>query len=973
MPDLQNTSTFIDWVRTWDFLAIFYSVLAAFIFAILIGSRRIYTYLLRRFKNIIARRKYAKSLQDECENLIVVGKRQGLSMTQAFVNLDVVNSDLMTKSSDVGGKTSPSQSLHNITCVLIGGPGAGKSTLVKRRVLAEFRRRRGFPLPLFIRLRDYMGFDSIEDAIIHELSQAGFVSPELLLQDILQQSGLCVLDGLDEVKPDKRSKIIQDINVFYHKYYTKHGTMIVTCRREAYLDTPLDIPVILEVRPLRDEQIQLFAKKWSPGYPRDKSAVTFWRDLTATPRIHELARSPLLLVGGLMQYTESNAGVPDERYKYLERVAQWLISDWATAQGHPPDTFRSLYDRVLPKLAFEMHKRNTAEIPIGEAEILLQQWLPTYGVSDKKASEVIANLRTRTGIVVADDQHHLIFGQFGLQEYFASLEINLLIGPENMEQLKPLSWWREPILLAIAQQRDPNDYLDALFLLDPVLAAAAVAECPTPSLDQQNNAITRCIHEVDSTNDAVKTPIIQLLRKLEGEAEAALVRQLEERLTNSSKLAKFVGLIFATAGTSIANETLSRHPEVWATCLTDAGYLSDSFETLLFSWVEQGNDKQCFSATDALFENLHERNIVRLLELLPKLTSNKADYLAKRILTMMLQSPNKAESTAFPFIASLAVRCVPYLKKPEKFLKSQLTERQPRDVEIDFLSVRDFPQSPISYIAALVFLCKMDEKQDKEHIVVCIQKWLSRSREWSSKYSVIFCAYAASLSILATLSNVIWVRLQYATVCFILLVVAVTKTTPRHAFNRGKRFQKSFNAPTAILFGACCFSLVFLTIDPIINVVASPILAKSTPILIFLFGVNLIGYFGNILLHPQDIHEYLAYRKNSFHFGNNFQHMNFQDFMMPLHMPSSLGSRRLIIPNKYLLFCLCLLLWVRFSSHLVDNITAVNASAIVSFLILITFLLLNIIVIQAHLVVCRASKSAENFLKSKLKNLDLNP
>ncbi len=622
MKDIPAMSSFLDWMKTWDFNTIFYGILATFIFAILLGWRRIFTSLSKWIRNLVAKRRYTKSLQEECSNLIVVGKRQGLSMEQAFVQLDIVTSDLTTKThDDVAIEHRRHGSWLERTCVLIGGPGAGKSTLVKRRILEKLRyNKRRVSLPLFLRLRDYVGHNSVEEAILHELSQVGFVSPNRLLQDILQQSGLCILDGLDEVKPANRNKVIDDINTFYHKYYTKRGTMIVTCRREAYLDTPLDIPDILEVRPLRDEQIQEFAHKWHYGFPRDKSAQTFWRDLTASPRIHELARSPLLLVGGLMQYTESNAGIPDERYKYLSRVSRWLISDWATAQGHPPDPYRSLYDRVLPKLALEMHMRNTAEILIDDAKDLLCQWLPTFGVSDKNATDVISNLRTRTGIIVGDDQHHLIFSQFGLQEYFASLAINLRAESQGIEELQPMSWWREPILLAVAQQRDPNTSLDTLFSLDPILATAAVAECPTPSLKQQHKAVALCVQEVDNTNDAIKTPIVQLLRKLVGDEEIYLIDKLESRLTKKLKIAKFVGLIFATAGTKLANQALSRHPEVWATCLTDAGYLSDSFESLLFNWVKEGNDGQCFHATDALFKIPHERNIFRLVELLPKLT-----------------------------------------------------------------------------------------------------------------------------------------------------------------------------------------------------------------------------------------------------------------------------------------------------------------------------------------------------------------
>ena len=179
-----------------------------------------------------------------------------------------------------------------------------------------------------------------------------------------QPRSLCVLDGLDEVRPNLIQEVYERINSFYQEFFAKQpGSIIVTCRKEAYRNMPLDIPVIYEVRPLTDEQITRFAEKWPLMYPSGKNAERFLSDLFSMPRIHELARSPLLLVGGLMQYTESNLGIPEERVQYLARVAQWLVSDWATAQGHPPDKYRTLYPRILSRLALHMHIQETSEYP----------------------------------------------------------------------------------------------------------------------------------------------------------------------------------------------------------------------------------------------------------------------------------------------------------------------------------------------------------------------------------------------------------------------------------------------------------------------------------------------------------------------------------------------------------------------------------------------------------------------------------
>lgn len=92
------------------------------------------------------------------------------------------------------------------------------------------------------------------------------------MQNLLRSGrAICVLDGLDEVRPQLREKVIGDVNTFYHKYFIQQNSLIVTCRKEAYRRIPLDIPVIMEVRPLTDEQIRRFADKWPPGFPEEKT------------------------------------------------------------------------------------------------------------------------------------------------------------------------------------------------------------------------------------------------------------------------------------------------------------------------------------------------------------------------------------------------------------------------------------------------------------------------------------------------------------------------------------------------------------------------------------------------------------------------------------------------------------------------------------------------------------------------------
>ena len=386
----------VGWLRTLDLKEVVYALLATFVAvattAWLGGVKRVKRFVLSRR----AFASYKKALRQTCQSLIVIGRRQGFSLGDVYVDLDLATSDLCPSPATTAPDISFSPWLK--TCVIVAGPGAGKSTIVKHHVLEHLDLKAG--LPFYIRLREYTPEKSIDEYLVEQLRLHGVPEPEISVRVSLSQAAsLCVLDGLDEVRPNNTQAVCDRINSFFHKFFSQaRGTLIVTCRKEAYRGVPLDIPTILEVRPLTDQQIERFARKWPLPYPVGKSAETFLRDLFASTKIQELARSPLLLVGGLMQYTESNLGIPEERVQYLARVGRWLVADWAVAQDHPPDRYRTLYPRVLARLALHMHGAGRSEYPIEEARGFIEQLLPEYGHESSEGSDVLSGLMTKTGI-----------------------------------------------------------------------------------------------------------------------------------------------------------------------------------------------------------------------------------------------------------------------------------------------------------------------------------------------------------------------------------------------------------------------------------------------------------------------------------------------------------------------------------------------------------------------------------------------
>ncbi len=510
--------------------------------------------------------------------------------------------------------------------VLLGGPGAGKSTWVKSHVLSWSHGR-----PFFLRLRDLPSDQDVVGYLTRAAERSAIPEPGRWIADQLStHTTLVVLDGLDEVRSSDWDDVCRQINDFAKTYALVDGgiTLIVTCRKEAFRTIPIGIPDVREVRPLTDQQIERFAEKWPPGFPRGKSAETFLRDLRGSERVLEVARSPLMLVGALMQYTESNLGIPDERKDYLERIARWLLEDWGKAQGHPADEWRKAYERVLEALALEMHSRRTAEISRDEGARVIRETLPKVGYDGGKTDQFIERLATKTGILVRDIPGVLVFAQFSLQEYFASRAVASALGPKELAEL-PMDWWREAVLLAVSQQANPDDYFEALFKSDALLGIASVAEYPTPPLIFQGRAIDSALDAIDRGVTAVSDATVTLTRKVEGRHERNLVEGLEARLQHDDDdVASEAGRVLALSGRPSANEALGRNPGGWKRTLRKVGYLSTSFEDMLVTWLRGKNEQQASAASEVLLSRLSEDRRDQLVGLLDDIPADRAATLA---------------------------------------------------------------------------------------------------------------------------------------------------------------------------------------------------------------------------------------------------------------------------------------------------------------------------------------------------------
>lgn len=612
--------------QQFDLREIAYAVIAAVIFGILVWATGIPRKVWLWGQRIRGERSFDRSTKASCERVIIVGRREGFKLDDVYVPLDLASSDL---AGDVQ-ESDERPSYPRRSFVLLGGPGAGKSTWAKHAVL-NWRAGRAF----FVKLRDLPAQSDFVEHVARQAEVAGIPeSKKWVRSEFMTRGTLVVLDGLDEVRASDWSLVCDRVNDFYKTYAVPDTgvRLIVTCRKEAFREVPLVIPDIREVRPLTDQQLVRFAKKWPLGYPTGKGDETFLRDLRGSDRVLEVARSPLMLLGALMQYTESNLGIPDERKDYLERVARWLLEDWAKAQGHPADEWRKAYEPVLSRLAYEMHRRNTAEIPRDEGARIIRESLPKVGLDGGKAEQFIEKLATKTGILVRDTPGVLVFAQFSLQEFFASKYAASTLSPDELAAL-PMDWWREVVPLAVAQQQQPDKFFQALFARDPILAVSAVSEYPTPPLMYQGQAISAAFTLMDKGERGIGDAIVRLSRKVEGKHERNLIDGLEERLLQDDLgVASEAARVLARSGTSAANQALGRNYKTWDRTLRKVGYFSTSFENLLVEWIKGNDEERAEAAAAAIMSRLSDDRRDELAGILGELPQERAARIARGLI-----------------------------------------------------------------------------------------------------------------------------------------------------------------------------------------------------------------------------------------------------------------------------------------------------------------------------------------------------
>lgn len=298
----------------------------------------------------------------------------------------------------------PAEDLHR--CVLIAGPGHGKSALLTA-IAAVLTK--GPIVPAIIPLASLAASGSHVADFLADYIDSSF--------DVkigwrrLAELGLValLLDGLDEVPSAARSPLLEKLRTFSARY--PKVPWLLTVRDPAVLTGANDARM-LEILPLNDSDIARFAKKMAThGLVVDGDDLI--GRLRSYPDLKRLARIPLFLA--LMIATLDPAkGLPTSRSDLIERYLQTLFAPHEHKPLDAPPVSPSMLRAIASRLAFV--RLEAGEIGASEREIAATA--AEIAPSDK-IDQVITTL-VGNGIVRRQSSIRFQFPFPIVQEYLAA-------------------------------------------------------------------------------------------------------------------------------------------------------------------------------------------------------------------------------------------------------------------------------------------------------------------------------------------------------------------------------------------------------------------------------------------------------------------------------------------------------------------------------------------------------------------------
>ena len=397
------------------------------------------------------------------------------SLTDVYIDLDIELEARRKRCADeVESKKKINEVLiENEHCnhiIILGGPGAGKTTTVKHICQTILRDEIDFSycFPILINLRDIQDNESIYSTLKNILSIEIFVKEKdktfnidnvnlrakYINSYLNSLKTVLILDGFDEIKPTRVDAFFQEIKSLMSNL---SSSMVILTSRSPSYNYSIDNSIEYEICDLNTKQIEEFTKKW---FNNQDTSDIFLAELRNS-KFYDLSLRPLTLAHlcAIYERTGKFYDKPKSIYKKLVRI---LIEEWDEQRNITRESEYANFDNeqkfeFLTQFAFDLtvnysHKIYSEDAFLATYERIYEDYNLPY--NDRK--KVIKEIESHNGIIVKSAYDQYEFVHKSMQEYLSAEYIVKL--PEIPVKLFYDTNISNELAVAVSLSSKPNQY-----------------------------------------------------------------------------------------------------------------------------------------------------------------------------------------------------------------------------------------------------------------------------------------------------------------------------------------------------------------------------------------------------------------------------------------------------------------------------------------------------------------------------------
>lgn len=362
--------------------------------------------------------------------------------------------------------------------IILGGPGAGKTTTVKKicQSLLTDNKITKYKFPILINLRDLSSDQSIYKALkdllgIQILIDNKKEKTQTLIDDkdlrinyvnsyLDSLNVILILDGLDEVSPSNLKSFGQEIKSLI---LNLTDSLVIVTSRSASYDLDIDNSVEYELCNLNKTQIKKFVKNW---FPKKKDSNSFLDEIEKS-KFYDYSLKPISLAHlcAIYERTKKFYDKPKSIYKKLVRI---LIEEWDEQRDIQRESNYSDFDNdrkfdFLSHLAYDLTIRFDRKVYFeDDLKDSFNNIHESFSLPKDQCSKVIKEIEAHTGILIQSSYNTFEFVHKSMQEYLTAEHIVKM--PEIPRKLLHNINISNELAITVALSSDPNFYFFKLVL-----------------------------------------------------------------------------------------------------------------------------------------------------------------------------------------------------------------------------------------------------------------------------------------------------------------------------------------------------------------------------------------------------------------------------------------------------------------------------------------------------------------------------